>query len=194
MYAYNTLITSITSSCMNEENEIVELTLKGGGLDFTCKTTLPKAAQIIGFVSTEEVISARSITTEPITLPAETKAGTIFSSPIEAVRQSGARSYPQKIAALGYFLTKRNGTETFDQKEIMVLLRRMGDAPRNFTRDLNNAELLGYVNKETNGEYFLTEIAKEEVASQFSSAIPAVNNSKKRKPRKKTDNTPTAEA
>lgn len=173
---------------MNPENtdtQQVEVTLKQGDiLNFKYNTSLEKAAQVIAFLTKEGALEGR-VTTMPM-LPQGVASShkNAVGSPIEAMRQSGAQTYPQKIAALGQFLVSRDSRETFDVKEVLSLLRRMGDTPRNFTRDLRNAELLGYVTKEQNGEYILTDRAAEAVETQFLNAIPASSTVKRKKGKK----------
>lgn len=175
---------------MNEEPN-VDLTLSGA-LNFTYKISLHQAAQIIAFVSTGEASSdqgKKPLLILPQTGPARFNAP---GSAIDAIKQSGAKTYPQKIAALGSFIINRNGTDTFDQKELSALLRRMGDTPQNFSRDLNNAELLGYVTREPNGEYFLTDKAREAIEAQFADATSIGGTSRKKRTRRKADDVAAA--
>lgn len=159
---------------MNEEQDSVEVILQDGKtLNFKYKTSLNKAAQVIAFLTTNGSLVASSSSV----LSGKKNSS---NSPLEAVRDSGARTFPQKIAAIGHYLVRRDERETFDPNEILTLLKRMGDTPRNFSRDIKNAELLGYISREPNGEYFLTDTAVEEIESRFENAIPAESSKKKR--------------
>lgn len=173
---------------MNPEEKRVEVILKDdNNLNFNYKTSLQKAAQIIAFLSLDENVTLSNSDVSLATIPASvSKANVVAGSPIEMMRESNANTYPQKIAALGYFIVERDGRETFDPKEVLTLLRRMGDMPRNFNRDLRNAELVGYISKEQNGEYFLTDSAKENVANQFNAAVPASGASRKKRAKRAT--------
>lgn len=164
---------------MPEENKVM-VTLKGGGLNFDYQTSLQKAAHIIAFLTSNEVTASVSTSGTALEIAPARGAGAV--SPIESVRQSGACTYPQKIATLGHFITGRDRRDTFDPKEVNTLLRRMGDMPKNFTRDLQNAELLGYITREPNGEYLITDHGIQSVLSQFNEAVGA-NAGRKKKSR-----------
>ncbi len=173
---------------MENDEKNVEVSLKGGGLDFSYKTSLQKAAHVIAFLSTGKEIQNNSgtVKTESVVFLGSNHQRST-GSPLDAIKQSTARTYPQKIAVLGKFLTERDNRETFDPKEILTLLRRMGDMPKNFTRDLKDAGLLGYVTEEPNNEYLLTEHGKQTVESKFQGAIAASSGVKK-KSKKKVNN------
>lgn len=185
MVGYTTYCTSNATSMEAHENQ-VEVTLRHGDtLNFTYKTSLSKAAQIIAFLSmgdTETSSHASGLPQNAMLKPARAAAA---GSAIEAIRQSGSKTYPQKIVALGRFVVQRGNQETFDSKEVLALLRRMGDLPKNFGRDLGNAELLGYITREQNGEYLITDLGNEAVDSQFADA-PAGISRKKRSSKKRS--------
>lgn len=172
------------------QNEEINVSLKGAGLNFDYKTSLPKAAQVIAFLSMGEELHQEKPSSVALPLSiSSSNTPRAAVSPLEAVRQSGARTYPQKIATLGLFIVRRDNRETFDPKEILTLLRRMGDMPKNYTRDLQNAELLGYVTREPNNEYLLTEHGAQSVDAQFSEASSLGSGQKKKRTKKKSDGT-----
>lgn len=169
-----------------DSEKTVDVSLTGA-VNFTYKTTLQRAAQVIAFLSREDEEATVAPTFALTGAQAPSGSGREAGSPLEAIRQSDARTYPQKIAALGEFILRRNGGETFDGKEVLALLRRMGDLPRNYHRDVRNADLLGYISIEPNGEYFLTDLARQAIKSHFSDASSASGSPKKRRTKKKVE-------
>lgn len=98
-------------------------------------------------------------------------AGGTKMAPREALSKSAARTFPQKIAALGLYLMNTAGRESFTPAEIQALLKRSGESSANFSRDFSAAERqLGYILENSSGEYELTDLGKEAAATGFEAA------------------------
>ena len=112
----------------------------------------------IGYVNKQGSIQSTSLISSPT------------SSPKELIIESKAKTSAQKIAVLGRYLSEKDEAEGFLIKEVLLQLRKMGDEPGNFTRDLKTAVSLQYIyeidNKE--GKYCVSEKGKEEIQNKFS--------------------------
>lgn len=148
-----------------EDNITVSIT--GEGLSLTIKTNLQKAGQIISFLGMEQNTPA-SASYEPAPAPRLLASKPV--QPKEIVVNSGAKTYPQKIAALAVYLRDQVGQETFTPQEIKVIFKKMGDEPKNFTRDLKSAMELQYVIcvDPASEQYELTDKGAEAVSQSFS--------------------------
>lgn len=64
----------------------------------------------------------------------------------EFIVESESKTFPQKICAAGYYLTKIGGAEFFTMDEARVALAEAhDDMPSNFSRDFNNAASKNYI-------------------------------------------------
>lgn len=130
----------------------------------TQKVSLKKAVEIARFLADED----KSIIPQPTQPPLATMMPKTAGSALDVIKNSGAKTFPQQIAALAYYVTQRNKSEHFDPKEVQILLRRMGNAPQNFGRDLVKAtDVLGYISKEGPGQYIVTDTGKESITNGF---------------------------
>jgi hypothetical protein len=176
-------------------NKEIKISLEGMGLTFKGETSFEKATKILQFISNDSDVDLRTNSQGQNTVNStniaidgdENRSGSPnFSSPIEAVKSSSAKTYPQKIAVLGYYLSRREKSETFDPKQIQSLLRRMGDTPALFSRDLRNAaDLHNFIVAEPNGDYLVTDAGIEAIKNQFETS----ENTTRKKPRRKKTKT-----
>lgn len=120
----------------------VKISIEGEGLSLTKMTTLHKAGQIISFLGVDQTIEPSAHNNSATV---QTLLGPKRAQPREAIVSSAAKTYPQKIAALAMHLRDEMGQESFTPQEIKSMLKKMGDEPRNFTRDLNVAVELKYI-------------------------------------------------
>ncbi|MES2409434.1 MAG: hypothetical protein V4509_04010 [Patescibacteria group bacterium] len=146
----------------------ITVTITGEGISLTKKTNLQKAGQIISFLGVEQNAS--------VSTAYESKASShlLVPKPIqpkEIIVNSSAKTYPQKIAALGVYLRDQVGQETFSPQDMKVIFKKMGDEPKNFTRDLKSAMELQYVicTDPASEQYELTDKGSEAVTDNFSS-------------------------
>lgn len=145
---------------MNE----VKITIEGDGLSLTKSTTLQKAGQIISFLGYEQ--GQTGTDSAPVMQPGILARR---SQPKDVVFSSNAKTYPQKIAALAKYLNDQLGQNTFSPQELKILFKKMGDEPKNFTRDFNKALDSQYIlcvdsSKE---QYELTDRGKDAIQSSF---------------------------
>ncbi|HET8574600.1 MAG TPA: hypothetical protein VFM02_00305 [Candidatus Paceibacterota bacterium] len=158
--------------------EEITITIDGDGLHLTKKTTLQKAGQIISFLGLDQNPKNSS--------PAyELSPGLIKNKrlqPHEIIISSRAKTYSQKIVALALYLQDELDQENFSPEEIKALLKKMGDKPGNFTRDLKVAAGLQFVTciDKDNDQWALTTKGRNAVEEKFSDR-PARKVSAKRK-------------
>jgi hypothetical protein len=162
-------------------NEDVKITIEGEGLSLVKHTTLQKAGQIISFLGYNQDSSTPSGESEssgvgPALLP------TKRLQPKDIISSSGAKTYAQKIAALAMYLKEQMGQNTFTPQELKVLFKKMGDEPKNFTRDLNSALELQYVLclDPAAEQYELTDKGLDAVRNGFSGTVARKNSGSKK--------------
>jgi len=101
----------------------VKIKIEGDGLSYEGETDALKAARVI------ELLGARE-----------------SSSPREALLASRASSYPQKIAALGNYVSDCNAAKMFSLKELKEAFKEAGEpVPKNLARDITAAIALGLI-------------------------------------------------
>lgn len=151
-----------------EDNVII--TISGEGLSLTKKTNLQKAGQIISFLGFEQS-SASNTSGYPVV--SKQLPGTSHPQPRDIIINSEAKTYQQKIATLALYLRDYSGQETFTPQEVRVLLKKMGDEPRNFIRDLKSALELQYVVciDASSDQYVITDKGVEAVNTKFSNEV-----------------------
>ncbi len=143
----------------------IKVTISGEGLSFEKETTLQKAGQIVAFLGREEGDIEYKPATSLEMLP---KEATVHSSIKDQIVQSKAKTNAEIITVVGKCLEDSNGSDEFMSKEVLLQLRKNGDAPGNFTRDLNTAMELQYIySKGKEGVYGVTEKGKLAIINQF---------------------------
>ena len=156
-----------------------------GGIKLEIKTTLKKAIQAAGFLADDtqaKLASSHTLSTTEV----EPARGQKVNSPLEAIRNSNADTFPQQITALAVYMTQRNQSESFDPKEILTLLRRIGNSPKNFGRDLRMAtDVYAYLHREAPNQYIVTEYGKEMVTNSFEGTREGASRRRKSGTRKK---------
>lgn len=148
----------------------VKITIEGDGLSLNKQTTLQKAGQIISFLGLEEgVFNPGSASLAPKIL-----SNPSISSPKDAISDSKAKTNAQKITVLVNFLSETNGEEGVLVKEILLQLRKIGEQPANFNRDLGTAESLQYLYPLDAKKkiYGITDRGKGAIASNFENETP----------------------
>lgn len=122
----------------------VFITIEGDGLSLKKQTTLQKAGQIIAFLGLEE----GSIDDESAVHSVPGHASLITPPSVslnDLINESKAKTSAQKITVLGKYLSEKDKTDGFLIKEVLLQLRKMGEEPGNFTRDLKKAVDLQYI-------------------------------------------------
>jgi hypothetical protein len=162
--------------------ENVTVKIEGEGLSVTKTTTFHKAGQIISFLGLDDASAPNREApgTETLTLLLPAKR----VQPKDVIVTSGAKTYPQKVVAIAVYLRDQLGQQQFTSQEIKTALKKMGDEPGNFGRDLRSAQDLQYIIcvDEAADVYELTDKGAEEVASSFAGGSAKKSATAKRPP------------
>lgn len=163
-----------TKSDQNDEQVTITFT---GAMSLSRTISFRRATEIAGLLANADASPVSSmLPTHQISVTNSNFA----SSPLEAVKKSNAKTFPQLIVTLAHYLTIRDKSDTFDPKAVQVLLGRMGNPPKNFTRDLQTAsDLLGYLMRQSKHEYIVTDKGREMVLSGFDGAVEGVTRRRK---------------
>jgi len=156
-------------------DENVKITIEGEGLSLIKQTTLQKAGQIISFLGYNKngaVSSTESISGIDAPLLPNKRL-----QPKDIIVGSNAKTYAQKITALAMYLKEQLGQNVFTPQELKILFKKMGDEPKNFTRDLNTALEFQYVFcvDSITEQYELTHKGTEEVRGGFTGIVAKKN-------------------
>jgi hypothetical protein len=151
---------------MNE----IKVTLEGVGLSFTKEATLQQAARIISFLGHDSRVESSSEVS--LDIPALIPKNQIL--PKDIIIGSKAKTYPQKITALAKYFKEHLNQYSFSPEEIRLQFKKMGDVPKNFTRDFSNTldplQYITCVDSESE-QYELTYAGEEAVDNKFSEGI-----------------------
>lgn len=153
----------------------VKIHLYGDGLEYETEASLIQAAKIIGFLNTEEPLTAEYDQGQSRISNMENNfidegSARQLSSPREAVLDSGAKTNAQKILILGQYIADRDGTDEFAPAELKTLFVKAGEAaPRNLARDIRDAIRAGYITEsvETTGVYVVTNTGRRAITEGF---------------------------
>lgn len=159
----------------------VKITIEGEGLSLTKNTTLQKAGQIISFLGYDQdnqIFSKESSSNGvgPALLP------TNRLQPKEIIINSNAKTYAQKIVALAVYFKQQMEQSVFTPQELKVLFKKMGDEPKNFTRDLKTALESQYIHcvDQISEQYELTNKGEDALRDGFIGSVSRKSfNSKK---------------
>lgn len=148
----------------------ITVTIKGDGLSLEKQTTLQKAGQIITFLGLEEgdtLVNGQASSTPKVLTSSSGK------SPKEAIGEANAKTNAQKITVIGKYLSDNDGSGEFLTKEVLLQLRKIGDEPGNFKRDLSTAETLKYIYPipSKKGSYGITDRGKQAILDKFAEEI-----------------------
>lgn len=131
----------------------VEIQLSGSGLVYKGIVTLFQATQIMAFISKPidqgpDIIGAEERPSLQSTTRTDAQANAqVYESPRLAIDSLGAKTNPQKIVAIAFYLgaTSQNG-QTFTTEEVLKGFAGAGErTPKNITRDLRDAVTAGYI-------------------------------------------------
>ncbi len=164
-------------------NDDVKISFSGA-ITLSRSVSFKRGTEIARLLAEPEGVTA--IPVDPTVAPR--MMGRSPGSALEAIKKSAPKTFPQKIVTLADFITKRDKVEHFDSTDIQTLLRRLGMPPQNFSRDMRQAEdVLGYITKEPNGQYIVTETGREAVELGFGQvdSNPVHRKRKAKKARKK---------
>jgi hypothetical protein len=164
-----------------------ELALEGGGMSM--KRTIPEdlALQIISVVMGGDGGSAPA--GSRIVAPRRQVQGSGNLTVGEFIAQSQAVRNPDKIAAIGAFLTDHLAQETFSRDEVKAQFQHAGETPPgNFARDFNVAISSKWIAQAQGkaGEFFVTNTGRQAIDQHFPQEVRRARKSGARKARKKS--------
>ncbi len=157
----------------------IKLTITGD-VTITREISLQKAGQIITFLGLDETDKEPTNTSfNPNLFVADSTASV---SPQELIMDANAKTYAQKITVLVKYFTERDKQEGVLSKEILLQLRKMGEEPGNFKRDLQTAVSLQYlyVLDSKQGLYAISQKGRAAIDSKFSNEASVKVKSKSR--------------
>jgi hypothetical protein len=176
-----------------------ELSLVGEGVTVTRRVTQEAARAIIGIVMGGDIPPGTSTTTVPLRSGVQTQAtvpvrtGTPGLSVREYLAEVGARRNPDKIVAIGLYLTEYGGKDTFLRDEVRAQFQVAGEGvPGNYPRDFTWTVRNGWVSLSpgSSKDYYVTNKGREAVGEKFSDAVRKATpkkDSRRRRSRKKED-------
>lgn len=120
----------------------VTIIIQGDGLSFKKDINSQKAGQIIAFLGAAEEVAVDdlSLSASNTKLIPET-----FQSPSALINESEAKTNAEKITVIGNHLQTKDGQEGFLATEVLLQLRKIGEKPGNFSRDIATAASLQYI-------------------------------------------------
>ncbi len=132
----------------------VSIKLNGSGLDFIADVTLFQATQIMAFIAQqgEAIDTPINLVTPPKTELLQDNAGKTtpsgtYDSPRSAIDELAAKSIPQKIVAIAFYLgaTSQNGM-ILNFEDVLAEFTKAGAAkPTHFAREVKKTVSEGYV-------------------------------------------------
>lgn len=160
--------------------------IEGEGLTFNLEITMHQAGQIISFLSLAKPLQATqsNLDTANISILPEVigEQNRVSSTPIDEINEAKAITFAQKITVIGSYLMKRDGKNYFLIDDVRSELKKLGQFPSSFSRELKAAEHLRYIYEESkDGGYKLTELGKNSIQAKFSSESSSNKINKKKK-------------
>ncbi len=150
----------------------VKISIDGEGLTFKKDIGVQKAGQIIAFLGADE--SSAPIERGPLLTTTSKILPQIEQSPKDLIIQANAKTNAQKITVLGSYLLDKDGNDDFLIKEVQLQMRKLGEEPGNFNRDLKAAMSLQYIYQlppKKDGKYGITDAGREAIQNQFSEEV-----------------------
>jgi hypothetical protein len=162
---------------------MVELTLKGGGLAFTREVPESAALQIMalamGATVSPAVTAPAPPTVQPTRVQQPAATGNRVQQPIlnetvgEYISRHGAQRNVEKIAAIAQFL-KENGQDRISSDQVKEQFPRAGEkVPGNYPRDFRWAIQSKWIAQDHQNpkQYYITNTGSNAVAQQFSKDV-----------------------
>jgi hypothetical protein len=154
------------------DDQPINIEINGSGLSFVKKINLSRALQIINFLGRDqEEIMDQSIV--PVNQSAIVVSGL---QPEDFIDKSGAKTYYQKITAIAKYLKDALNQDSFLPIDVRIILKKMGDEPKNFVRDFNKAETMQFIacTDQANGKYGLTSKGDRIVQNRFANEVNSI--------------------
>ena len=155
---------------MTSGKRVYAFTLKGEGIDFAGSVDQPTARSLLDVALGGKPLSSFEL---PKSESSTSKAGSPPISLREFMNAHSAKRIPEKIVAIGEFLT-RKGTADFSKDDVLAHFRIAREAmPGNFRRDFNWAIATGWVAEDSQnpGRFYVTQSGKQAVDGKFSDDV-----------------------
>ncbi len=152
----------------------VEIKLSGSGLEYTGNVTLFQATQIMAFISKPtdqeiDIVGSGGQRSIESSIPKNEPTSKAYESPRQAIDKLGAKTNPQKIVAIAFYLgASSQNDQLFTIEEILTGFSKAGaPTPKNITRDLKEAVGAGYIYAEDKNTYRLLSLTDDVVTEGF---------------------------
>jgi hypothetical protein len=163
---------------MSDEKEpTYRFTLKGEGLDFANEVGLPIARQLLNVALGGQPAAAwseRTATDQGGSAATETDQSLVQHSLREFLDYVEAKRNPEKIVAIGEYLTVQERRTDFSKDEVLGQFRVAREpVPGNFPRDFSWTLSIGWIAEDAHnrGRFYVTKTGKAAIQERFSRAI-----------------------
>lgn len=147
--------------------ETFELKLAGDGVSIEKRVNRQVAMAIVSAVLGNGLALASPAKTPAAPASSSTS---IAASPREFLTESGGKTNAEQITALGHYLCRYEGRESFSTKELKDAFRRAHETiPKNLPRDLSTAIKSGWLHEAPGkrGDYYVTNSGMQQIETQF---------------------------
>ena len=147
-----------------EQTEEFSLSLKGDGIDIQKNVDRKTALTILSVIWGQTPVAMSG----PAAMPETSLHGQKVSLG-EFLDDIGVTTNKQRIVAIGLFLRKHKGKDTFTKDDVLAGYRSAHEPlPKNVTRDIaQTAEARWIEETEPNGSYYVTKTGMTAVESKF---------------------------
>lgn len=159
-------------------DETYNLTLKGNGVEISKEIGPTAAAAIIQLVMTNGAnIFASVASPGPTASSAGQSTAAIDGRRVslrEWVVECEAKSYPEKVVAVGLYMRDHEGAADFGRDDIRDRFRGAGEPPAaNLPRDVSMAVKSGWIaeDHQNRGRFYVTRTGEEAVARHFAAGV-----------------------
>lgn len=145
----------------------VTINISGEGLSLEREISILQAGQIISYLGSQQ--SGSQVYEAQSSGPAALLSGQV-DTPKKLIDNSGAKTFPEKIAVIGKYIQDRDGSEQFQLSDIRAVFTKLGTQPGNFSRDLQEASSVLryiYLKNKKDGTYGLTDLGLEAIEKGF---------------------------
>lgn len=160
---------SVSVARMKEQE--VKLELSGSDIRYSAKISRQLAAEFIRLGLLEASSSGHSsVMTESAQLSVSSGIPGKKLAIQEYVRQTGAGTFPEKILAIGAYLTDFGKKENFSLEDVLPYFRQLGEVPpRNLPRDFKVAVANSWITHDSTqpDAYWVTNTGRASLESKF---------------------------
>lgn len=169
------------------DDERFQLTLSGSGISVTKSVDAATANAIINIVMGGHAPPASSQSRSKVEESKEPKVAQSNRDRVslrEFLDDTGAERYPDKILAIGQYMSEHEGSDTFSRDDIKGRFKTAQEAsPGNFPRDFAVALKSGWIAEDpaSPSSYYVTRRGSDIIASGFSADLRKITKPKRRK-------------